>query len=259
MMKVLLMQMDVVNNVSKNYHNFKKMLDKWISKISGGLIVMPELFLTGYDIKAIDDFMDNHMHILDEIHQISKDNNCWFYASFPIIQNGIIYNMAKLIGPNKIVNYAKSHLFEPMGEKELFYPGREIVTTQLNKFIAGLSICYDLRFPELYRVQVRAGASLFIISAEWPLSRIDHWITLLKARAIENQCYVIAVNRIGTDHIAEFGGNSLVIAPDGRIIEQMDNHEGSILLNINYEQLKQARENIFTTNDIWIDDISVKG
>ena len=89
----------------------------------------------------------------------------------------------------------------------------------------GLSICYDLRFAELYVKQRNEGAKIFLLCAEWPIPRIQHWVTLVKARAIEHQAIIIAVNRVGTDPTGTYGGNSLIVAPDGEVLFQADDQQ----------------------------------
>ena len=88
----------------------------------------------------------------------------------------------------------------------------------------GLTICYDLRFPEMYRQLRLMGAQFFVIPAEWPEPRIDHWVALSKARAIENQCYVLAVNRVGSDPNNRFCGKSLAVAPTGEILTLLEEY-----------------------------------
>ena len=107
-----------------------------------------------------------------------------------------------------------------MREDTLFRPGGNDKSGPLNTpagSLAGL-VCYDLRFPELARKQAAAGANLMIISAQWPKARVDHWQTLVKARAIENQIYVIACNRCGITDDTVFAGHSMIVAPDGEVL-----------------------------------------
>ena len=123
-------------------------------------------------------------------------------------------------GPDgsQIACYAKLFPFSVVEEGRYYQPGEEIVTFRWNQFIVAPSICYDLRFPEIYRLAARRGANLFIVIACWPASRA--WIkeTLLKARALENQAYVVGVNRCGADPQREYPGQSVIINPRGEAV-----------------------------------------
>ena len=88
----------------------------------------------------------------------------------------------------------------------------------VNSFTVTPAICYDLRFPELFRSALHFGTDLFVVLGCWPQNRIEHWVTLLRARAIENQAFVIGVNRIGEDQGLEYGGRTMVITPKGEIL-----------------------------------------
>lgn len=111
--------------------------------------------------------------------------------------------------------YAKIHAFAYGGES--FSAGSECACFSCDGVDIGLSICYDLRFPELYQ-RLSAKCSCIIVSASWPESRREHWITLLKARAIENQCYMVGCNRTGTGNGIAYCGDSMIVAPDGEVI-----------------------------------------
>ncbi len=108
--------------------------------------------------------------------------------------------------------------FRPGGESDHYAAGDDVVLFQWDRFTVCTLICYDLRFPEIFRRAVRRGANLFIVMANWPQTRISHWTALLKARAIENQAYVAGVNRIGKDPMHAYSGGSLIIDPRGEVL-----------------------------------------
>jgi predicted amidohydrolase len=134
-----------------------------------------------------------------------------------------LWNTSLVFGPDGalLASYRKIHRFGfGEGEPRLMEAGELVVTTDLpdgegGTVTAGLSTCYDLRFPELYRAQLDAGAKVFVIPAAWPRRRVSHWTLLAHARAIENQCVVIAVNTAGTHAGHEMGGHSQVVMPTG--------------------------------------------
>ncbi|MHA2503360.1 MAG: nitrilase-related carbon-nitrogen hydrolase, partial [Candidatus Kariarchaeaceae archaeon] len=170
--------------------------------VRDSLIILPELFLSGYHKETIDTLGSQEMYPeLERLIALTAEHSCTLFGSIPLAIDGKCYNTAVLLQRGELkAKYAKSHLFGPMGEKDLFDSGRDIVTFDLFEGInAGFSICYDLRFPELFREQSSAGSNLFLICAEWPIQRVAHWDALLRARAIENQATVIACNRVGDD------------------------------------------------------------
>ena len=112
----------------------------------------------------------------------------------------------------------------------------------MGSFKACPLICYDLRFPELFRIGMQMGANLFIVIACWPKARIDHWVSLLKARAIENQAYVVGVNRAGADSETEFGGRSLVIDPMGKFLADAGTGESVTHAELDLNRLNAWRE-----------------
>ncbi len=134
-----------------------------------------------------------------------------------------LWNTSLVFGPDGALqaSYRKIHRFGfGIGEPRLMEAGELVVTTELpdgqgGTVTAGLSTCYDLRFPELYRAQLDAGAKVFVVPAAWPRKRVAHWTLLAHARAIENQCVVIAVNTAGTHSGHEMGGHSQVVMPTG--------------------------------------------
>jgi len=144
-----------------------------------------------------------------------------------------------------IGKYSKIHMFSYFGSEESKYisTGDSAVVVETDFGKIGLSICYDLRFPELYRAMTYSGAELIVCPAAWPSERFDHWITLNKARAIENLVYMVSVNQCGK---YEFGrvnpGHSMVINPWGEIIASAGNDEGVMMTEIDLDMVKKIRE-----------------
>lgn len=185
------------------------------------LVVFPELWSTGYDLEnwrkyasKLGEGMFSQLSDLAAEFKISiagsvmelKDDKC--YNTF------VIYDAN---GTQQAV-YRKIHLFRLMEEEKWLAPGEESVTTDADWGRTGMAICYDLRFTELFRKYALAGSKIAILPAEWPNRRIKHWQTLLRARAIENQMYVVAVNRVGESKGELFGGSSAVIDPWGEAV-----------------------------------------
>jgi predicted amidohydrolase len=148
--------------------------------------------------------------------------------------------------------YSKIHMFSYFGSEESRYisPGDSSVTVKTDFGKIGLSICYDLRFPELYRAMTYAGAELIVCPAAWPYPRLDHWLTLNKARAVENLIFMVSVNQCGK---YEFGrinvGHSMVINPWGEVVASAGSNEGVILTEIDLDMVKKIRDEFPALND----------
>ncbi len=195
---------------------------KFEQEVNHSLVVMPELFVTGYDYDSIraasSQFPDGR--VFKVIADKCREYGTWFYGSIPERDDGKIYNTGVLFNPRGELEekYRKIHLFGPLGEKQVFARGEtlSIANTPFGKL--GLSICYDLRFAEQYVDMKRAGVDIFLVVAEWPVPRIDHWKHLLRARAIENQAFIVGVNRVGDDLSSTYGGNSAIYDPMGNAV-----------------------------------------
>ncbi len=153
--------------------------------------------------------------------------------------------------------YRKIHRFGfGAGEPRLLEAGEQVVLTELPTggaddatVTAGLSTCYDLRFPELYRAQLDRGAKLFLIPAAWPSPRVQHWTLLAHARAIENQCVVIACNTSGTHAGHEMGGHSQVVLPTGQALAMAGTGEQVLSVEIDLAEVDEWRESFPVLRD----------
>ena len=158
--------------------------------------------------------------------------------------NGGYRNLSLLYAPDGSEHavYRKLHPFSFGGEDRLFEPGREIVVTEIEGWVVQSTICYDLRFPELYRAGSRRGAHLILVQANWPSSRHLHWETLLRARAIENQAFVAGVNCTGSQDGLAYSGASVLFNPKGEAVVQGDAAEGVLRGKADLDQCKQWRK-----------------
>ncbi|MCY3414406.1 MAG: carbon-nitrogen family hydrolase [Candidatus Heimdallarchaeota archaeon] len=251
-MKILLVQMDVVfGEPDINFQTLKTLVEQQTDPAD--IIIAPELFLTGYDrnsIESLDFYNSPYYTYLKEY----CSQGCYFYGSVSEKADNRYYNTGVLIGPDGVLTtYRKSHLFKPMKEDSLFSPGRKVVTAKIGTLSIGLSICYDLRFAELYQKQAEKGIDLIVVVAEWPKVRIDHWLALLRARAIENQCFVIGVNRVGEDIVAKFGGHSVVYNPFGECTGILNHDEqDTLLVSIDISEIDKYRQLFDVQEDKWL-------
>jgi predicted amidohydrolase len=162
---------------------------------------------------------------------------------------GDIYNTALVLGPKgeRIAKYRKTHLItaEPVCEQNTIRPGDALALCDIAGFRAGLMTCYDIRFPELARKLVLAGAEILIVPAAFPRTRIMHWEALGVCRAIENQVYVAAVNRVGTDEGLTFGGSSRLLDPYGDVLASASETDETLLVGeVTRERLTEVRNGL---------------
>lgn len=197
-------------------------LETWRGRAD--LVVLPELWAVGYfnfdDYARLSEGRDEAF--VAEMRDLARRGGFHLLpGSFVERQGDGLYNTTVLIDPsgNPLAWYRKRHLFRyGSREGELLRAGEEVGVAATPFGGVGLSICYDLRFPELYREMVFRGAEILTVVAAWPRPRIEHWQTLNVARAIENQCYVVAVNCAGQNRGVELGGCTMVVDPLGRVV-----------------------------------------
>lgn len=208
--------------------NLKRMLDLMEKAASAeekpDVIVLPEMWNTGYALDRIRDIADPEGRRLPEQLSAFARSHGIQVVGGSIAENigGQIYNSMYVFGRNgeQLAKYSKIHLFRLMDEEKHLQAGEQVVSFELEGIIAGASICYDIRFPELSRTLALAGAQVLFVPAQWPHPRLHHWRTLLMARAIENQMYVVACNRVGTSDDTDFFGHSMIIDPWGEIVAE---------------------------------------
>ncbi|ANS79859.1 putative amidohydrolase [Serinicoccus hydrothermalis] len=160
-----------------------------------------------------------------------------------------LWNTSVVLDPQgrPCATYRKIHRFGfGGGEPKLMEAGGEIVVTDLpapaDGLRVGLSTCYDLRFPELYRLQLDRGAQVFVIPSAWPMARVEHWRLLLRARAVEDQCFVVACNTAGTHAGVEMGGHSAVVDPGGTVLAEAGAGEETLSVEIEDDAVARTRE-----------------
>ena len=216
------------------------------------LIIFPEMTLTGFTMKSeefaepLDGqstqyFIDLSQKLKTNIIAgiIEKDGEKKLNSAVHFDRNGIVS-----------ARYRKIHPFSMANEGKYFDAGREPVSTKIEGINSGLSVCYDLRFPELYRLYSKTGTKLLINIANWPISRIFHWEQLLRARAIENLSCVIGVNRVGTDPYHEYNGSSYVFDSIGNELLSCGNEEGIFSVEIDFDEVDKTREKLNFLEDI---------
>jgi len=218
------------------------------------LVVLPELWATGYNLKRRERWASPlGKGMFAESARLAKEYRIFLQAgSLLSVRRGQYYNTATLYDPKgrSLGHYDKMHLFRFMGEPKYLSPGQKASTYTLPWGPAGQSICYDLRFPELYRIYGRRLCSVIFVPSEWPLPRREHWRTLLRARAIENQCFVLGVNRVGRYQDIRFFGSSAAIAPDGTTLVEGKSRENLLFAELDFSQVEQLRSTFPVLRDM---------
>ncbi|GIV72027.1 MULTISPECIES: carbon-nitrogen family hydrolase [Caldilinea] len=216
------------------------------------LVLLPELWSTAYALEAAPTLASPLAHSPSEegwfarLAGLAAQHGLYIGGSMLESRAGRYYNCFALYGPDGTLcaAYRKVHLFRLMDEEKYLAPGEQTVCLDLPWGKTGLAICYDLRFPELFRSYALAGARLLLIPAEWPHPRRAHWRTLLRARAIENQCFVVACNRVGTTGAASFFGASAVIDPWGETLVEAGEVETLLTVTIDTALVDEVRRRI---------------
>jgi omega-amidase len=206
------------------------------------LVVLPETFTTGFTMN-VEDHADRDGQTVAWMQQMAGKTGSTIAGSCIVKEQQKYYNRLYWVSPSgRVVHYDKRHLFR-MGREQLhFSPGKQRVVVELNGFRILLQICYDLRFPVFTRNRGDYDAILYV--ANWPTARQPVWETLLTARAIENQAYVIAANRSGTDGEGmDNCGLSRVIDPKGNIKARLNEQPGVLISSLDLDELQAFRAN----------------
>jgi predicted amidohydrolase len=210
------------------------------------LIVFPEMTLTGFTMHS-----DKFAEEIDGIStgyfiSLAQKLKTNIFAGLIERDGKKVYNSLTHFDRNGLITarYRKIHPFSYSKEDKFYAKGNEPVATKIDKTLFGLSVCYDLRFPELYRLYAKQGAEVLINIANWPIPRIEHWKALLRANAIFNQAFMIGVNRTGDDPFYKYNGNSAIFNPMGENLLLLDEAEQIKTFEINLDEVKTTREKL---------------
>lgn len=246
-MKVTILQRDIEwANPSLNVERASQAIDR---NPGSDLYILPEMFSTGFCTSpegvAESDCSDTLKWLIQKSAQIDAAIAC----SVAVESNGRYYNRFYFVKPDgSVTTYDKHHLFTYGGEHLRYTAGQERVVVEWRGVRCLLEICYDLRFPVWSRN--RGDYDIIIYVASWPTPRVAAWSALLVARAIENQCYVAGVNRVGSDLVCEYCGGSVVVDPYGREVARCeDNQECEATADVDMSMLADFRTKFPVLND----------
>jgi omega-amidase len=251
-MKVIGIQPDVVwENKAATHARVRALLEK-ARPSPGTLVVLPEMFATGFSMNVAGIQDSDSRETQEFLSQTAAEYRIYLLAGVVAKHasgRGVNQSVVYATDGRELARYTKLHPFTLGGESDHYAAGENLCLFDLEGFKVASFICYDLRFPEIFRAAVRGGANLYTVIASWPVAREEHWVTLLRARAIENQAYVIGVNRFGNDPKFFHPGRSLIVHPSGSVLAEGGREECTISAELSLEELvKYRRELPFLTD-----------
>jgi predicted amidohydrolase len=252
---VTVVQMD--SRFGEPVHNFARaeLFVAEAARRGSDLVLLPELWSTAYDLERAAELASPLVRGAGEggaenwfgrLARMAQAEGLWLGGSILEERDGRFYNCFTIYGPDGRLHavYRKLHLFRLMQEEKYLAQGIEAVSAELPWGSTGMAICYDLRFPELFRHYALSGARLMLIPSAWPHPRRMHWRTLLRARAIENQCFVVACNRVGETNGAAFFGASAVLDPWGETLVEAGETEALLTVTVDLAAIDGMRRRI---------------
>jgi len=261
-MRVAALQFDVTDDHAANLAHLERVL-RLAAAREVDLVVLPEMWPGSFP-KARDGVearvaLDRAS--CERVRELTSELGIGVAGSALALEEGRLTNRMELFDAGaSLWHYDKVHLFSPTAEQEVFEAGVDaprVVATRFGRVAGG--VCYDLRFPEVFRPAFREGVELLLVSAQWPTPRRDHWIALCIARAIENQCFVVACNRTGTAEIGrrrrllEFPGDSLVVSPLGEVLGAASGgdeaHDGLVVADCDLDVARRFRTRVPVQKD----------
>jgi omega-amidase len=223
--------------------NLAKINDVLQTHGSSALVVLPEMFNTGYIMDPLLGAEKLDGYTIQSIIGMLKNQDTIVCGSIPVEDDGKFYNTFVFVGKHGLIgHYAKQHLFGLAGESEKYTSGSDEVTIELHSIRVKPLICYDLRFPYISYNKENQPYDMLIYSANWPKGRISQWEKLLMARAIENQCFVIGVNRAGTDANGyQYTGQSMIVDYMGDVLVKLDDCEQIASYDVDFSAMYTYR------------------
>ncbi|GIQ67613.1 carbon-nitrogen family hydrolase [Xylanibacillus composti] len=249
-LRIALVQMDIaIGEPDVNADKAIQLMEEAVrSADKPDVIVLPEMWNTGYALERIHELGDeggtrtrNIISAFCRKHAVNV-----VAGSVAELKDGQAFNTSYVFNREGqvLVDYSKIHLFRLMDEEKHLAEGTKPGRFAIEGQDAGVMICYDIRFPELARKLALDGVKLLFVPAEWPNPRLHHWRTLLQARAIENQMYIVACNRVGTSGDTDFFGHSMIVDPWGEIVVEGGEEEAILQADIDLNLVNEVRGRI---------------
>lgn len=247
-MKIMGLQLDIAwEDKQANFRKVRQLLEKAAPE-AGTLVVLPEMFATGFsmNVAAIAESYQGETESF--LSALAREYAVHVLGGAAMVgKTGQARNKALLFAPNggMVGYYAKMRPFSVGGESQHYAAGDRPMSFALPEISVAPFVCYDLRFPELFRqAAATRQPELYAVIANWPEKRVAHWTRLLQARAIENQAYVIGVNRVGTDPFYTYSGRSLIVDYNGDVLADAGGSERTITSELDLNSLRKYREGL---------------
>jgi len=239
--RVALLQMDLAwEDVAENHRRARRLLED-AGREGARLAILPEMFSTGFSMDAERIAQAPGGPSETFLRQSARDLALWIIASVPEASGTRPQNMALVVSPEgSVIRYAKIHPFSYGGEHRHYEGGNRVVTVPIEEVRVTPFVCYDLRFPEPFRTAA-SDTDAYVVVANWPDQRREHWRTLLRARAIENQAYVLGVNRVGDGNRLHYAGDSAAISPLGEALVEGDDRTRLLLCEVDPQAVSKLR------------------
>jgi predicted amidohydrolase len=240
-MRIALLQMDLAwEDVEENHRRARRHLEE-SKRRDARLALLPEMFCTGFSMDSRRIAQSPGGPSETFLRQTARELSLWILASIPEAGEPRPRNMAILAAPDgSATRYAKIHPFTYGGEHRVYAGGDRVVTVEVEGLRLTPFVCYDLRFPEPFRLAA-ADTDLFAVVANWPVPRREAWRTLLRARAIENLCYVAGVNRVGEGGGLRYAGDSAAISPWGEVLVEGSEAEAVLVCDVDPAVVRDSR------------------
>lgn len=237
-MKTVLIQLDIRRRDASA--NIAAAQAELLRHPQADLYILPEMWATGFDMQPTPQTFAAAQEGRQWMEATSRQHECAILGSLPVHSNGQSFNRCFLYDHGQCrLRYDKRHLFSYGGEDQHYTAGLDSATCLVGDLRLRPLVCYDLRFPAFSRCHDDYDVLIYV--ANWPQSRTQAWSALLCARAIENQCYVVGVNRTGADGRLTYNGQSAVYAPDGTELLRMDEQTGSAVIDLDIDKVREVR------------------
>ncbi len=253
-MNVFGLQFDIAwEDKAANFATVRRLLAEACPQ-PGALVILPEMFATGFSMNTEAIAEPPGGSIEQFLSSVAAEHKIFVIGGAAMRgRDGKARNKALVLGPegDLVGFYSKMRPFSAGAEHRHYEAGKDVAVLSCGNCKVAPFICYDLRFPELFRrAAMRSRPELYAVIANFPTKRIDHWTRLLQARAIENQAYVVGVNRIGSDSVCAYNGRSLIVDPQGEILADGGENQTVVCAALDLESLQQYRKGMPFLDDL---------
>lgn len=259
-MKITVSLAQIAVSAMRPEENLKKgeAMIKEAARRSSDLVCFPEMWTTGFDWAGNERMARDHEKVIDRVAGLARQYRIWINGSMlSLDENGKPSNASILFDPAgaRRGTYRKTHLFGAIGENEHMAAGKSLCAVDTPWGLTGLSVCYDIRFPELFRTYALKGAKMILSPMAFPYPKLHHWKTLVRARAIENQLFMVGTNQVGSEKLGKgrtltYCGDSVIVDPWGEtVIEASETKEELLTARLDIDRVDAVRASMMVFRD----------